>query len=213
VACNFTILEHIVSFQASQRILLLRQPLSTLIPSTTLSRTKILLTSHLKIHTNSLLHESPTLNVGSETWRVENASYSKKLKRSENMAVTTGLLVSIFRSSSGSQKPSCLFLPVLLVVFPLIYHDISEEIPEASRLLIRRLYLLWLILAGTLIVNMVACIFVLTSGGSDGVKDLIISIMCVSPWADDFLVNSRHFALLDSIAPLISILSFLLWYR
>ncbi|KAF8503448.1 scamp family-domain-containing protein [Russula emetica] len=76
--------------------------------------------------------------------------------------------------------------------FPLIYHDISEEIPEASRPLITRLYLLWLILAGTLIVNMVACIFVLTSGGSDGVKDLIISII---------------------MAPLISVLSFLLWYR
>ncbi|KAH9966778.1 scamp family-domain-containing protein [Russula dissimulans] len=76
--------------------------------------------------------------------------------------------------------------------FPLIYHDISEEIPEASRPLITRLYLLWLILAGTLIVNMVACIFVLTSGGSDGVKDLIVSIIMV---------------------PVISILSFLLWYR
>jgi secretory carrier-associated membrane protein len=98
-------------------------------------------------------------------------------------------------------------------VFPLIYHDISEEIPEASRPLITRLYLLWLILAGTLIVNMVACIFVLTSGGSDGVKDLIISIMCVSTWAADFLVNSQPFALLDSMAPLISALSFLLWYR
>jgi hypothetical protein len=203
-------LEHIVSFQASQRILLPRQPLSTLIPSTTLSRTKILLKNHL---TNSLLHESTTLTVGSETWRVENASYSKKLKPFENMAVTTGLLVSLFRSSSASQKPSCLFLPVLLVVFPLIYHDISEEIPEASRQLITRLYLLWLILAGTLIVNMVACIFVLTSGGSDGVKDLIISIMCVSRWGGDFLVNSRPFALLDSIIPLISVLSFLLWYR
>jgi hypothetical protein len=95
--------------------------------------------------------------------------------------------VSLFRGSSMSQKPSCSFLPALPVVFPLVYHDISEEIPEASRPLITRLYLLWLILAGTLIINMVACIFVLTSGGSDGVKDLIISIMCVSLWAGDFL--------------------------
>jgi len=76
--------------------------------------------------------------------------------------------------------------------FPLVYHDISEEIPEASRPLITRLYLLWLILAGTLIVNMVACIFVLTSGGPDGVKDLIVSII---------------------IVPVIGLLSFLLWYR
>ncbi|KAI0273748.1 scamp-domain-containing protein [Gloeopeniophorella convolvens] len=76
--------------------------------------------------------------------------------------------------------------------FPLVYHDIAEEIPEASRPLITRLYLLWLVLAGTLIVNAVACIFVLTSGGPDGVKDLIISII---------------------LAPVIGILSFLLWYR
>ena len=208
MACNSTTLEHIVFFQAPQRILLLRQPLSTLIPSTTLSRPKILSTSHLNIHKNSLLHEPPTLTIGSETWSVENARYSKKLKPSENMAVTTGLLVSLFRRSLSYSV-----LPDLLAVFPLIYHDIPEEIPETSRPLITRLYLLWLILAGTLIVNMVACIFVLTSGGSDGVKDLIISIMCVSPWVGDFLVNSRPFALLDSIVPLIGVLSFLLWYR
>ena len=94
-----------------------------------------------------------------------------------------------FRSCSTSQRPSCSFR-TSCVVFPLIYHDISEEIPEASRPLITRLYLLWLILAGTLVVNMVACVFVLTSGGPDGVSDLIISIMCVLPWAGDFLVDS-----------------------
>jgi hypothetical protein len=70
-------------------------------------------------------------------------------------------------------------LPVFSIVLPLVYHDISEEIPEASRPLITRLYLLWLVLVGTLIVNMVACIFVLTSGGSDGLKDLIASIVYV----------------------------------
>lgn len=73
-------------------------------------------------------------------------------------------------------------LPIFSIVFPLVYHDISEEIPEASRPLITRLYLLWLVLAGTLIVNMVACIFVLTSGGSDGLKDLIASIVYVPAW-------------------------------
>ncbi|KAI9509634.1 scamp-domain-containing protein [Russula earlei] len=76
--------------------------------------------------------------------------------------------------------------------FPLIYHDISEEIPEASRPLITRLYMLWLILAATLVVNMIACIFVLTSGGPDGVKDLVASIIMI---------------------PVIGVLSFLLWYR
>lgn len=73
-------------------------------------------------------------------------------------------------------------LLVFSIVLPLVYHDISEEIPEASRPLITRLYLLWLVLVGTLIVNMVACIFVLTSGGSDGLKDLIASIVYVPAW-------------------------------
>lgn len=72
---------------------------------------------------------------------------------------------------------------------PLVYHDIGEEIPEASRPLVTRLYLLWLVLAGTLIMNMVACIFVLTSGGSDGLKDLIASIVCVPIWACCLLVD------------------------
>lgn len=151
----------------------------------TLSQTKIPSTSHLNIHTNSLPHEPPNLNIGSETWSVENANYTKRLKPSGSMVVTTGLLVGVLCTSHAFTKHSFSSLPTRFVVFPLIYHDISEEIPEASRPLITRLYLLWLILAGTLIINMVACIFVLTSGGSDGVKDLIISIMCVpasDPW-------------------------------
>ena len=79
--------------------------------------------------------------------------------------------------------------PEHAVVFPLVYHDIAEEIPEASRPLVKRLYLLWLVLAGTLIMNMVACIFVLTSGGSDGLKDLIASIVCVPIWVCCLLVD------------------------
>ena len=84
---------------------------------------------------------------------------------------------------------ACSSPPIHAAVFPLIYHDITEEIPEASRPLVTRLYLLWLVLAGTLIVNMVACIFVLTSGGSDGIKDLIVSIMCVPICACCILVD------------------------
>ncbi|EIN07304.1 scamp-domain-containing protein [Punctularia strigosozonata HHB-11173 SS5] len=76
--------------------------------------------------------------------------------------------------------------------FPLVYHDINEEIPEASRPLITRLFQLWLVLAATLIINMIACIFVLVGGGSDGVRDLISGIIYV---------------------PVIGLLSFLLWYR
>ncbi|KAI6128300.1 scamp family-domain-containing protein [Pisolithus croceorrhizus] len=76
--------------------------------------------------------------------------------------------------------------------FPLIFHSIPEEIPEASRPLISRLYQLWLVLLATLIVNMIACIFFLVAGSSDGGKDLGGSI--------GYLL-------------IISPLSFLLWYR
>jgi len=76
--------------------------------------------------------------------------------------------------------------------FPLVFHSIADEIPEVSRPLITRLFQLWLVLAGTLVINLVACILILTSGGSDGGKDLGASIMYL---------------------PVISVLSFLLWYR
>ncbi|KZP19482.1 scamp-domain-containing protein [Athelia psychrophila] len=76
--------------------------------------------------------------------------------------------------------------------FPLLFHDISEEIPEASRPLITRLYQLWLVLFVTLFWNMVACILLLVQGASDGGKDL-----------------GGSFGYIFIIAPL----SFLLWYR
>lgn len=64
------------------------------------------------------------------------------------------------------------------VVYPLIFHSIKEEIPDVSQPLITRLYQLWLVLAGTLIINMVACIFILTAGQSGGGSDLGSSIGC-----------------------------------
>ncbi|KAL4251702.1 Scamp-domain-containing protein [Abortiporus biennis] len=76
--------------------------------------------------------------------------------------------------------------------FPLIFHSIKDEIPELSRHLITRLYQLWLVLALTMVINMVACIFVLTSGSSNGGSDLGSSI--------GYLI-------------VITPLSFLLWYR
>ncbi|KAL0946583.1 hypothetical protein HGRIS_012785 [Hohenbuehelia grisea] len=76
--------------------------------------------------------------------------------------------------------------------FPLIFHSIQDEIPEASRPLITRIYQLWLVLVATLIVNLVACIFILLSGSSDGGRDLGSSI--------GYIV-------------FIPITSFLLWYR
>ncbi|GBE81948.1 hypothetical protein SCP_0403240 [Sparassis crispa] len=76
--------------------------------------------------------------------------------------------------------------------YPLIFHSIKDEIPEASRLVITRLYQLWLLLLGTLLINMIACIFILTGGSSGGGSDLGSSI-----------------GYLIVIPPL----SFLLWYR
>jgi hypothetical protein len=76
--------------------------------------------------------------------------------------------------------------------FPLIYHDISEEIPEASRPLITRLYQLWLVLFGTLILNMIACIFILIAGSPDGGRDVGAAIGYL------FIISAT---------------SFLLWYR
>lgn len=65
---------------------------------------------------------------------------------------------------------------IMLAVFPLIFHSIQDEIPEASRPLITRMYQLWLLLVGTLLVNMVACILILLSGSPDGGRDLGASI-------------------------------------
>ncbi|KAG5634373.1 hypothetical protein H0H81_002206, partial [Sphagnurus paluster] len=61
-------------------------------------------------------------------------------------------------------------------VFPLIFHSIKDEIPEASQPLITRLYQLWLVLVLTLIINMVACIFILLAGAEEAGRDLGASI-------------------------------------
>ncbi|KZT58959.1 scamp-domain-containing protein [Calocera cornea HHB12733] len=73
--------------------------------------------------------------------------------------------------------------------FPFLRHDIKGDIPELSQQLMQRLYLLWLILLGTLIINFVACIFILLSGTADGGKDLGASIgyLVVIPVASFFL--------------------------
>ncbi|KAK0483695.1 scamp family-domain-containing protein [Armillaria novae-zelandiae] len=76
--------------------------------------------------------------------------------------------------------------------FPLIFHSISEEIPEASQPLITRIYQLWLVLLGTLVLNMIACIFILIAGSSDGGRDVGASIGYL------FVISAA---------------SFLLWYR
>lgn len=58
-------------------------------------------------------------------------------------------------------------------VYPVIHHDIASSIPEPSQALVTRLYQLWLALAATLLLNLVACVLLLISGEQDGGKDMI----------------------------------------
>ncbi|GAA5910888.1 secretory carrier-associated membrane protein [Sporobolomyces salmoneus] len=76
--------------------------------------------------------------------------------------------------------------------WPLIYHDINEEIPEQHRATVLTLFRVWLFLIVTLLINLVAAILLLVSGASNGGADLGAAIMYV---------------------PVIGVLSFLLWYR
>ncbi|KAF9535295.1 scamp family-domain-containing protein [Crepidotus variabilis] len=76
--------------------------------------------------------------------------------------------------------------------FPLIFHSIKDEIPEAHRKTITRIFQLWLVLLGTLVINFVACLFVLIGGSAAGGADLGASL--------GYMI-------------FISIASFLLWYR
>ncbi|CCA77985.1 related to secretory carrier-associated membrane protein 2 [Serendipita indica DSM 11827] len=75
--------------------------------------------------------------------------------------------------------------------FPLIFHSIKDEIPETHQETVTRIFQLWLVLEVTLIVNLVAMIFVKIAGGGDS-GDLGGAI---------------------TYLPIIGVLSFLLWYR
>lgn len=76
--------------------------------------------------------------------------------------------------------------------FPLIFHDIDMEIPEESKSTVLTMYRIWMFLVIVLLVNMVGGVFLLISGANNGGSDLIASVVYV---------------------PVISILSFLMWYR
>ncbi|KAF6765254.1 scamp family-domain-containing protein [Ephemerocybe angulata] len=94
--------------------------------------------------------------------------------------------------------------------FPLVFHSIKDEIPEASRPLITRLYQLWLVLLATLIVNVVACVFILTAGAAGGGSDLGSSI----GYGHDCNSEVRgRLIFFISYLVFIPITSFLLWYR
>ncbi|KAK4058736.1 hypothetical protein OIO90_000180 [Microbotryomycetes sp. JL221] len=75
--------------------------------------------------------------------------------------------------------------------FPLIYHDIGAQIPEKYQPTVLTLYRLWMFLVLTLAMNLVACVFLLISGASNGGADLGAGIMYL---------------------PVIGVLSFVLWY-
>ena len=70
--------------------------------------------------------------------------------------------------------------------YPIVYHDIDAEIPPDSQPIMRNVYRLWLTLVGTLILNVVACVFV-------SLSDLISSLVyLVVITAGSFLgVSSR----------------------
>ncbi|SGZ22418.1 BQ5605_C022g09485 [Microbotryum silenes-dioicae] len=76
--------------------------------------------------------------------------------------------------------------------FPLIYHDINEEIPAEHQSTVLTLYRLWMFLILTLTVNLVAAILLLVSQANNGGADLAAGIMYL---------------------PVIGALSFFLWYR
>ncbi|CAD6884191.1 unnamed protein product [Tilletia controversa] len=76
--------------------------------------------------------------------------------------------------------------------YPMLYHDIDAEIPPDSRPLVAMVYKLWLLLALSLIINLVATVFLLVGGASDGGKDMISGIVYL---------------------PVIGAASFMLWYR
>ncbi|GAA6009103.1 hypothetical protein JCM10207_004094 [Rhodosporidiobolus poonsookiae] len=76
--------------------------------------------------------------------------------------------------------------------FPLLFHDIDQEIPEQHRATVLTLYRIWMFLVLVLLVNLVGGVLLLVSGASNGGADLGAAIMYV---------------------PVIGALSFLLWYR
>lgn len=138
----------------------------------------------------------PQISTGaSATSNAASRSSTSAQNTSESLAAITGPRVSppLPLPAPSSCPP----------VFPLIFHSISDEIPDASRPLITRLYQLWLVLLATLFINMLACIFVLAAGASDGGKDLGGSIgSALSSFPSDHLLTLRKL-LVHHLSPLL----------
>lgn len=114
------------------------------------------------------LNNSSNVNL---TLNAVNKNLLQKLTICVVMEEITGHHACLSRSSYSIHS----HIPILSD-FPLIFHSIPDEIPEASRSLITRLYQLWLVLLITLLINMVACIVILITGEGDGARDLGASI-------------------------------------
>ncbi|KAK4698353.1 secretory carrier-associated membrane protein, partial [Phenoliferia sp. Uapishka_3] len=76
--------------------------------------------------------------------------------------------------------------------FPILFHDIEVDIPEAHRPTVLTLYRIWMLLIIVLIVNLVSAILLLISGANNGGADLGAAIMYL---------------------PVIGVLSFFTWYQ
>lgn len=57
-------------------------------------------------------------------------------------------------------------LPRILKIKPCFYQNIEEEIPAPHQLLVRRVYMLWMIYSGTLCANVISCIAWWAGGGN-----------------------------------------------
>jgi hypothetical protein len=94
-----------------------------------------------------------------------------------NTTATLGLRLSGSRIHTFlSSSPSAL----TLTVFPMIRHEI-RDLPLSHQSTMKQLYIQWLGLLVTLIINLVACILLLIAGSSDGgwVARLDLSLGCL----------------------------------
>ncbi|SCZ96633.1 BZ3500_MvSof-1268-A1-R1_Chr4-4g07499 [Microbotryum saponariae] len=94
--------------------------------------------------------------------------------------------------------------------FPLIYHDINEEIPAEHQSTVLTLYRLWMFLILTLTVNLVAAILLLISQGGHTKLTLSAVVRVPRPSANN---GGADLAAGIMYLPVIGALSFFLWYR
>ncbi|KAJ3207800.1 hypothetical protein HDU67_007212 [Dinochytrium kinnereticum] len=110
-------------------------------------------------------------------------------KREEELAAREQAL----REHQENLRSHGLNLPNWPPFYPLIYHNIQDEIPETSRPLMTRIYRYWLATIGVFFVNMIGCLSLLISHST-------------YYGASDFGISLIYFFTMSA-------LSFYLWYR